>query len=530
MPNSSSDSSTSCTTTTTTTPKTDLFLKEIYEELQREKQATPKPRLRTLNLTSQRNPPEPQVAQKQASTFMSEHTHSSQRMPAIDMLLSNLSKSSDSYIPPKGQQEEESPIDKQRIERTSTSSSNIKKKTGFRLADFRREFKRSVNDLNKNLSKSINALDYMGKHMTLTADDDHVLGKSFMSSSASTNSSAEMHHKTMDENLLRKNVKNGVLDPQPNVKVFHTNMAEMPIRDALEVSFQQENEVDARHSSSTSYSSNRSNFEYRSQKVTENGLDSKLLQREEFNTTYDTNMPEDSLKDAKKTLFSTNSSQHTTNSTSSLSNLSIKKILVGNKLELVQPANPNISQMKIEDLDDDDAEKNPATSAQQTEPAEIELKAHDPVDNATGPNNSEKLYKSSLKKKSKYEKDSAVEFKTNSISTTASAPKHLDISVNYRNKSPHSQLANNNMASYRHSSYDPKTFPNIKSNVGNSSSRHKPSMFHHKSTNSNNAGARNNNSNHHQHRSHNMVRHDNSARKFYVEERNKSNGLSEKSR
>ncbi len=38
-----------------TTPNTDLFLNEIYEELQREKQQTPpKPLLRTLNLTSNR--------------------------------------------------------------------------------------------------------------------------------------------------------------------------------------------------------------------------------------------------------------------------------------------------------------------------------------------------------------------------------------------------------------------------------------------------------------------------------------------
>lgn len=547
IPKSSSESSSSSSTCAVATPQTDLFLKEIYEELQREKSQTtttkPKPKMRTLNLTSQRNPPEPQKAaaaqKQQPSTFYNEHTYSSQRMPAIEKLLSKLSKSSDSYqlqeqldeLPLHSSTDKEQRTEKKTWESTSTSSSNIKSMTGFRLADFRREFKRSVNDLNKNLSKSINALDYIGKHMTLTqTEDGEIIGNGFMSSSTSTNStSAEMHHKTMDENLLRKNVKNGLLDPQPlsNVKMFHTNKArEMPISDTLDSSFQHENEVDARHSPSTSYSSNPSNFEYRSQKVaaaSENGLDSKLLQREEFNTTFDTtNMPEDSLKgDVKKTIFqSTNSSQNnTTNSTSSLSNLSIKKLFVGNKLELTQPASPKISQMKLADSVDGAMEKQEPAQPEIIDPKTSELNG--PNNN----NNSEKLYKSNLKKRSKYEKDSAVEFKTRSISTTASSvnPKHLDISVNYRNKSPHSHITNANMTSYRNTSYDPKTFPNVGKNTGGN--RHNKAN---KTANMNGVGARN--SSKQQQRSSNMVRYDNSARKFYIEEKNKSNGLSEKSR
>ena len=137
----------------------------------------------------------------------------------------------------------------------------------------------------------------------------------------------------------------------------------------------------------------------------------------------------------------------------------------------------------------------------------------DQLDSAIQSLNSERLYKSSLKKKSKYENECESvqrEFKTRGIS--ASTPKPLESSV-YRNKSPHSY---GNM-SFRNSSYEPKTFPNI-SKVGK---QHKAShMLSHKSSNS-----------HVKQRSGNTVRYDSSGKRFYVEDKNKSaNGLSEKSR
>jgi hypothetical protein len=102
-------------------------------------------------------------------------------MPEIDKLLSKLSKSSDmsSLQQPLNSAESKpattstpTPATGESQWQSSTSSNNFKTISGFRLADFRREFKRSVNDLNKNLSKSINALDYMTKSMDLTSTTD----------------------------------------------------------------------------------------------------------------------------------------------------------------------------------------------------------------------------------------------------------------------------------------------------------------------------------------------------------------------
>lgn len=110
----------------------------------------------------------------------------------------------------------------------SSESSDFKNQ-GFRLADFRREFKRSVNDLNNNMSRSINALDFLGKQMSLatTGSSDGKIGLSSSSSSSDCRV-----NKTLDENLLRKN-KMFTAEPvvQQKIQVVHTNMTDLPIKD-----------------------------------------------------------------------------------------------------------------------------------------------------------------------------------------------------------------------------------------------------------------------------------------------------------
>ncbi len=185
-----------------------------------------------------------------------------------------------------------------------------------------------------------------------------------------------MRPKTMDESLLRKSIKNGVLTGEiesPGIKVVHASLDEVPIKDALGSSFHNEYEnVGSR--SDSSYSSDNPDvgqgdskkyqsenfFQSESSKDSGNGLDAKLLRREEFNETYDTNLAEDSItplrQEKKNGSVLGNSSQNTTNSTSSLSNESIKKVAVGSSkvgLCIQAPISPKLHRMTIRELEDE---------------------------------------------------------------------------------------------------------------------------------------------------------------------------------
>lgn len=110
-------------------------------------------------------------------------------------------------------------------ELNSSSSSTIFKNNGFKLADFRREFKRSVNDLNKNVSKSINALDFLGKNLSLESDTT-ATHQTFASDSSNT---SEARNKTKEENFLKK--LSLMIPDQTHQQIVHTNMMDIPIMD-----------------------------------------------------------------------------------------------------------------------------------------------------------------------------------------------------------------------------------------------------------------------------------------------------------
>ncbi len=329
------------------------------------------------------------------------------------------------------------------IQMQQNSSNSLSFKSQFRLADFRREFKRSVNDLNKNLSKSINALDYLGKLTLDTSSNEKA--------KLSTSSSSDCRfNKTLDETLLRKtsntnkNYNVTMIDvpaPKPRIQVVHTNMSNVPIRDLDQYGL------------STSFSS-KSNFEIRVPKNIESSFYKSNPATATPESDIDINNTVSGEKpvlvslgqepSVKHNFYSPSSSSSTSSSSSessvSQSNESIKKVPI------------NINQTQQHQLQ----QQSPLPFLETQVSASLKASINEASASPTACSN--KHFKSSLKKQSKYENTDIDqqqgksmqqrEFKARSISTMT--PRQLEMSFRQQ-QSPN--------VSYRNSSYDPKSYP-----------------------------------------------------------------------
>ena len=263
------------------------------------------------------------------------------------------------------------------------------------------------------MSKSITALDFLGKHITGGASP-------VFNTEMSSSSSDISRHKTLDENLLRKNTLS-----------LPETSKEIPIRD-----------IDRYGGGSTSFSSN-SNYEIRVPKdletnnekdsITNETKDTCQNLSEKLNDKIDeflANIDNETHSNDKKVLYSS------TNLTSSesgslISNESIKPLVINNSTKtIISAAGQSLTDEKNEKL-----KSEPIDQQVPTEEQKIKMSK----------------FKSNLKKKSKYEQADTLannkeiknqqlhrEFiKTRSIST--STPKnHLRL-----NKSPHSWIPGN---------------------------------------------------------------------------------------
>ncbi len=347
---------------------------------------------------------------------------------------------------------------KENSQSEQNSSNSLNDKSQFRLADFRREFKRSVKDLNKNLSRSINALDFLEK---LSIDPTE-------NTKLSTSSSSDCRfNKTLDETLLCNNAKKKNTTeksdfslPQPRIQVVHKNVSDLPIRD-----------ID-NYGLSTSFSSN-SNFEIRVPKNVQNLFSYVNSTTTQLDYNNKKSFSEDNpllVSMRQEGFYSSSSNSSTTTSSSgsssSRSNVSIKKIPIQtHKLQQQTP----LSFLETQESVGVKGSNNEVKNAQ-----------------ASDSNN---LFKSSLKKQSKYDNTETDnqptrsmqqrEFKARSVSTIT--PRKLDISIGQQ-QSPN--------VSYRNSSHDPKSHSRISAKIANSGIQQQNAQTRHKYLNSLSKGNR----------------------------------------